>query len=122
MAFKHTLPTISIGGIHPENCRLLKTDVSTEYALSPKSLNEAISHDIAVGLVPFFLCASVSYEEFPMLVLLHQQLLIRCLDWERLPRVMECGSMWMLLMLEVLAYAQNFAIILMALKKPTHLI
>ncbi|PSR94897.1 Tyrosine decarboxylase, partial [Actinidia chinensis var. chinensis] len=48
-----------IGGIHPENCRLLKTDSSTDYALSPESLNEAISHDVAVGLIPFFLCATV---------------------------------------------------------------
>ncbi|XP_058207624.1 phenylacetaldehyde synthase [Rhododendron vialii] len=48
-----------IGGIHPENCRLLKTDKSTEYALSPESLSAAISHDIAVGLIPFFLCGTV---------------------------------------------------------------
>ena len=48
-----------IGGIHPENCRLLKADASTEYTLSPESLNEAISCDIATGLIPFFLCATV---------------------------------------------------------------
>ncbi|XP_028120041.1 tyrosine decarboxylase 1-like isoform X2 [Camellia sinensis] len=48
-----------IGGIHPENCRFLKTDASSEYALSPESLNEAISHDIAIGLIPFFLSATV---------------------------------------------------------------
>ncbi|KAK6164405.1 hypothetical protein DH2020_001269 [Rehmannia glutinosa] len=48
-----------IGGIHPENCRVLKTDSSTEYALSPESLSEAISRDIASGLIPFFLCATV---------------------------------------------------------------
>ncbi|KAK6164344.1 hypothetical protein DH2020_001208 [Rehmannia glutinosa] len=47
-----------IGGIHPENCRVLKTDSSTEYALSPESLSEAISRDIASGLIPFFLCAT----------------------------------------------------------------
>ncbi|GMP99272.1 hypothetical protein CsSME_00046805 [Camellia sinensis var. sinensis] len=47
-----------IGGIHPENCRFLKTDASSEYALSPESLNEAISHDIAIGLIPFFLSAT----------------------------------------------------------------
>lgn len=48
-----------IAGIHPENCRVLKTDSSTEYALSPESLSEAISQDIASGLIPFFLCATV---------------------------------------------------------------
>ncbi|XP_008358473.2 phenylacetaldehyde synthase [Malus domestica] len=48
-----------IGGIHPENCRVLSTDSSTNYALSPNVLNEAISNDIASGLVPFFLCATV---------------------------------------------------------------
>ncbi|KAF5726985.1 tyrosine decarboxylase 1-like [Tripterygium wilfordii] len=48
-----------IGGIHPENCRVLKTDASTDYALSPELLSETISHDIAVGLIPFFLCATV---------------------------------------------------------------
>ncbi|KAL7113207.1 hypothetical protein ACP275_04G048000 [Erythranthe tilingii] len=48
-----------IGGIHPENCRVLKTESSTEYALSAESLSEAISQDIASGLIPFFLCATV---------------------------------------------------------------
>ncbi|XP_059660189.1 tyrosine decarboxylase 2 [Cornus florida] len=48
-----------IGGIHPENCRVLKADSSTEYALSPESLDEAVSHDIAIGLIPFFLCTTV---------------------------------------------------------------
>ncbi|KAJ9697060.1 hypothetical protein PVL29_009011 [Vitis rotundifolia] len=47
-----------IGGIHPENCRLLKADSSTGYALSPDLLSEAVSHDIANGLIPFFLCAN----------------------------------------------------------------
>ncbi|XP_071919010.1 phenylacetaldehyde synthase isoform X2 [Coffea arabica] len=48
-----------IAGIHPDNCRVLKTDSSTDYALSPESLSEAITHDLAIGLVPFFLCATV---------------------------------------------------------------
>ncbi|CAH9075445.1 unnamed protein product [Cuscuta epithymum] len=48
-----------IAGIYSENCRFIKTDSSTEYALSPNSLNEAISEDLAAGLVPFFLCATV---------------------------------------------------------------
>ncbi|KAL9168942.1 hypothetical protein ABFS82_04G047000 [Erythranthe guttata] len=38
-----------IGGIHPENCRVLKTESSAEYALSAESLSEAISQDIASG-------------------------------------------------------------------------
>ncbi|KAK9281335.1 hypothetical protein L1049_004234 [Liquidambar formosana] len=48
-----------IGGIHPENCRLLKTDSSTNYGLSPDLLSEVISHDISIGLIPYFLCATV---------------------------------------------------------------
>lgn len=48
-----------IGGIHPENCRLLKTDSSTNYALSPELLKETIAHDLTTGLIPFFLCATV---------------------------------------------------------------
>ncbi|XP_044492294.1 tyrosine decarboxylase 2 [Mangifera indica] len=48
-----------IGGIYPENCRVLKTDSSTNYSLSPDVLAEAISHDLAIGLIPFFLCATV---------------------------------------------------------------
>ncbi|XP_038888932.1 tyrosine decarboxylase 2 [Benincasa hispida] len=48
-----------IGGIHPENCRLLKADISTNYALSPDVLSEELSHDTASGLIPFFLCATV---------------------------------------------------------------
>ncbi|KAG7011298.1 Tyrosine decarboxylase 1, partial [Cucurbita argyrosperma subsp. argyrosperma] len=48
-----------IGGIHPENCRLLKADFSTNYALSPDVLSEELSHDTASGLIPFFLCATV---------------------------------------------------------------
>ncbi|KDP26453.1 hypothetical protein JCGZ_17611 [Jatropha curcas] len=48
-----------IAGVHPENCRLLKTDSSTNYALAPDLLYEAISNDISIGLIPFFLCATV---------------------------------------------------------------
>ncbi|XP_019086045.1 PREDICTED: probable tyrosine decarboxylase 2 isoform X4 [Camelina sativa] len=48
-----------IGGIHEENIRLLKTDSSTNYGLLPESLEEAISHDIAKGFMPFFICATV---------------------------------------------------------------
>ncbi|KAI4350306.1 hypothetical protein L6164_004774 [Bauhinia variegata] len=48
-----------IGGLNPELCRLLETDSSTNYALSSSVLREAISKDIASGLIPFFLCATV---------------------------------------------------------------
>ncbi|XP_030934742.1 tyrosine decarboxylase 1 [Quercus lobata] len=48
-----------IAGIHPENCRVIKTESSTNYALSPDILCEAIAHDVAIGLIPFFLCATV---------------------------------------------------------------
>ncbi|XVE78007.1 hypothetical protein DITRI_Ditri13aG0109600 [Diplodiscus trichospermus] len=47
-----------IGGIHRENCRLLKANSSTKYALSPEFLGETISQDLAIGLIPFFLCAT----------------------------------------------------------------
>nr|GEY83134.1 tyrosine decarboxylase 1 [Tanacetum cinerariifolium] len=48
-----------IAGIHPENCRLLRTYTCNEYALSPESLTDAISHDVASGLIPLFLCATI---------------------------------------------------------------
>ncbi|KAJ7977162.1 Tyrosine decarboxylase [Quillaja saponaria] len=48
-----------IGGINPELCKLLKTDSSTNYALSPDLLHKEISDDSASGLIPFFLCATV---------------------------------------------------------------
>nr|XP_016503619.1 PREDICTED: tyrosine decarboxylase 1-like isoform X1 [Nicotiana tabacum]XP_016503621.1 PREDICTED: tyrosine decarboxylase 1-like isoform X1 [Nicotiana tabacum]XP_016503622.1 PREDICTED: tyrosine decarboxylase 1-like isoform X1 [Nicotiana tabacum] len=48
-----------IGGIHPENFRMLKADPSKDYALSPDTLSEAVSHDLATGLIPFFFCATI---------------------------------------------------------------
>ncbi|KAL0702968.1 hypothetical protein Bca4012_059090 [Brassica carinata] len=48
-----------IAGIHPENCRVLMVDSSTNYALRPESLQEAVSHDLEAGLIPFFLCGNV---------------------------------------------------------------
>lgn len=53
------LKACQIGGIHLQNCRLLKTDSSANFSLSPDSLDEAISHDKDMGLIPFFLCATV---------------------------------------------------------------
>lgn len=49
-----------IAGIHMENYRVLKTDSSTNYALSADVISEAILKDRAAGLIPFFLCATVS--------------------------------------------------------------
>ncbi|KAJ8747193.1 hypothetical protein K2173_010026 [Erythroxylum novogranatense] len=48
-----------IAGIHPQNFRVLKADSSTNYALSPDLLSETISHDVDMGWIPFFLCATV---------------------------------------------------------------
>ncbi|XP_073292328.1 tyrosine decarboxylase 2 isoform X3 [Primulina huaijiensis] len=48
-----------IGGILPRNIRILETDSSTEYALSPELLTKTISQDIALGLIPLFLCATI---------------------------------------------------------------
>ncbi|RDX98841.1 Tyrosine decarboxylase 1 [Mucuna pruriens] len=45
------LKACKIAGLNPELCRLLKTESSTNYALSPDVLSESISNDIAGGLV-----------------------------------------------------------------------
>lgn len=59
-------PAVQIAGIHPENLRVLKTDASTNYSLSPVLLEEAVSRDVSVGLVPFFLCATVRKKALPV--------------------------------------------------------
>ncbi|XP_056844632.1 phenylacetaldehyde synthase isoform X1 [Raphanus sativus] len=48
-----------IAGIHPENCKVLKADSSTNYALRPELLQEAVSKDLEAGSIPFFLCGNV---------------------------------------------------------------
>ncbi|XP_058071562.1 tyrosine decarboxylase-like [Magnolia sinica] len=48
-----------IAGIHPANFRAVRTSRSTSFALSPDALRSAIADDIANGLVPLFLCATV---------------------------------------------------------------
>lgn len=50
-----------IAGIHLENYKVLKTDSSTNYALAPDVISEAICNDRASGLIPFFLCATVRH-------------------------------------------------------------
>ncbi|KAJ0254154.1 hypothetical protein HA466_0106980 [Hirschfeldia incana] len=53
------LKACQIAGIHLENCKMLKTESSTNYALCPESLQEAVSKDLEGGLIPFFLCGTV---------------------------------------------------------------
>ncbi|KAK9087734.1 hypothetical protein Syun_030128 [Stephania yunnanensis] len=48
-----------IAGIHPENCRVLRTESSNNYSLSPSILREAIAKDVEAGLIPCFLSATV---------------------------------------------------------------
>ncbi|XP_009384062.2 tyrosine decarboxylase 2 isoform X2 [Musa acuminata AAA Group] len=48
-----------IAGIFPENLRVLKTDLTSNYALSLEVVSEAISSDLSAGLIPFFICATV---------------------------------------------------------------
>lgn len=48
-----------IADIHPENYRLLKTDLSTYYAVSPTVISEAIVQDKSSGLIPLFPFATV---------------------------------------------------------------
>ncbi|XP_010470705.1 PREDICTED: tyrosine decarboxylase 1-like isoform X1 [Camelina sativa] len=51
--------TCQIAGIYPANFRVLETDASTNYAMRPELLQEAVSQDLEAGLIPFFLCATV---------------------------------------------------------------
>ncbi|KAI3890928.1 hypothetical protein MKW92_039095 [Papaver armeniacum] len=48
-----------IAGINPKNYRVIATSKSTNFGLSPDSLQSTILADIKSGLVPLFLCASV---------------------------------------------------------------
>ncbi|XP_028782612.1 tyrosine decarboxylase 1-like [Neltuma alba] len=48
-----------VAGIHPENLRVIKTNKSGSFALSPHSLRSAIVKDVENGLVPCFICATV---------------------------------------------------------------
>lgn len=48
-----------IAGIQKTNFRVLPTNSSTNYALSPDVLEKAISDDLSAGFCPFFLCATV---------------------------------------------------------------
>ncbi|MQL97787.1 hypothetical protein Taro_030474 [Colocasia esculenta] len=48
-----------IAGIHPDNFRVVPTTRADAFALNPSALRAAIDKDIARGLVPLFLCATV---------------------------------------------------------------
>ncbi|XP_058090833.1 phenylacetaldehyde synthase-like [Magnolia sinica] len=46
-------------GIRPSNFRILPTSATTSFALSPDIARKAMENDVASGLVPLFLCATV---------------------------------------------------------------
>ncbi|KAL7603308.1 hypothetical protein Lser_V15G19346 [Lactuca serriola] len=46
-------------GIKPENVRQVLTTRSTNFELSPESLDEMIKRDLEDGLIPIYLCATV---------------------------------------------------------------
>ncbi|KAJ4851320.1 hypothetical protein Tsubulata_029428 [Turnera subulata] len=46
-------------GIPPSNFRSIRTSFSTGFSLSPQALEDAIQKDVAAGLVPLFLCATI---------------------------------------------------------------
>ncbi|XP_058197446.1 tyrosine decarboxylase-like [Rhododendron vialii] len=48
-----------IAGISPKNFRAIPTTKDDAFGLSPDSLESAIVSDLAVGLIPLFLCATV---------------------------------------------------------------
>lgn len=50
---------VKLVGIPSSNFRCLSTSFSSEFSLSPQSLEDAIENDIKAGYVPLFLCATV---------------------------------------------------------------
>ncbi|BBN16463.1 aromatic-L-amino-acid/L-tryptophan decarboxylase [Marchantia polymorpha subsp. ruderalis] len=48
-----------MAGVQGDNLRILPTDASTDFALSPAVLLQAIENDIAAGFIPFFVCGTV---------------------------------------------------------------
>ncbi|GJT31045.1 tyrosine decarboxylase 1-like protein, partial [Tanacetum coccineum] len=51
--------SVKIVGINPKNIRHVLTSKSTNFQLTPQSLDEMIRRDVEVGLVPLYLCATV---------------------------------------------------------------
>ncbi|GAB2274841.1 hypothetical protein Dimus_009614 [Dionaea muscipula] len=48
-----------LAGIFPRNVRLIPTTIDTNFAMPPPSLLRVIQADLAAGLVPLYLCATV---------------------------------------------------------------
>ncbi|URD79296.1 MYB family transcription factor [Musa troglodytarum] len=57
---KKSLEKLVIAGIFPENLRVLKTDLTSNYALSLEVVSEAISSDLSAGLIPFLYVGTTS--------------------------------------------------------------
>nr|AXK92562.1 tryptophan decarboxylase [Gelsemium sempervirens] len=57
----HTMfaKTCKLGGIFPGNIRLIPTTAETNFSISPSVLRGIVEADLAAGLVPLFLCATV---------------------------------------------------------------
>ncbi|KAJ6434135.1 hypothetical protein OIU84_017779 [Salix udensis] len=53
------LKGVKLVGIPSSNFRCLSTSFSSEFSLSPQSVEDAIENDIKAGYVPLFLCATV---------------------------------------------------------------
>ncbi|KAB5529531.1 hypothetical protein DKX38_019612 [Salix brachista] len=53
------LKGVKLVGIPSSNFRCLSTSFSSEFSLSPQSLEHAIENDIKAGYVPLFICATV---------------------------------------------------------------
>ncbi|CDP11777.1 unnamed protein product [Coffea canephora] len=53
------IKTSKLAGIFPCNIRTIPTTVEDKFSLSPKALRKQIEANIADGLVPLFLCATV---------------------------------------------------------------
>ncbi|XP_024021015.1 aromatic-L-amino-acid decarboxylase isoform X2 [Morus notabilis] len=48
-----------MAGIHPRNIRSIQTSIDAGFCLCPVALREAVREDVAEGLVPLYLCATV---------------------------------------------------------------
>ncbi|WCJ37647.1 Tyrosine decarboxylase [Euphorbia peplus] len=48
-----------LAGISPHNVRLLPTSLANNFSLSPTTFQAAVKADIASGLIPLYLCASL---------------------------------------------------------------
>lgn len=48
-----------IAGIHPSNLHVIKTTISSAFALSPDLLRSTICKNVEDGLIPLYLCATV---------------------------------------------------------------